>query len=145
MMFRLFIFQLISMSKPQLYIKEIKGKGRAVFSNVTIEKDDLIEECPLITIPAEDFDLVTATHVVNYCFHLDREAKRLAVALGFGSLYNHSFECNAHHIIDKETETITIFALRDIAPHEEITINYNGDPENQSDNWFASRGMKYQP
>lgn len=145
MMHRLFTSQPTNMSKPQLYIKEIKGKGRAVFSNVAIEKDDLIEECPLIAIPPEDFDLVTATHVVNYCFHLDREAKRLAVALGFGSLYNHSFECNAHHIIDKETETITIFALRDIAPHEEITINYNGDPENQSDNWFVSRGMKYHP
>jgi SET domain-containing protein len=133
------------MSKPQLYIKEVKGKGRAVFSMDVIEKDDLIEECPVIAIPGEDFDLVTATHVVNYCFHLDREEKKLAVAMGFGSLYNHSFQCNAHHIIDKETQTITIFALRDIAAHEEITINYNGEPDNQSDNWFASRGIIYKP
>jgi uncharacterized protein len=133
------------MSNPVLYIKEVKGKGRAVFSTTPIQENDLIEECPLIALAAVDFDIVTSTEIVNYCFFLDKEERILALAMGFGSLYNHAFPCNAHHIIDKETKTITIFALRDIKANEEICINYNGDPANDSVDWFVSRNIDYRP
>ena len=32
--------------------------------------------------------------------------------------------------------TISFFAHRDIAQGEEITTNYNGDPESQAPIWF---------
>jgi SET domain-containing protein len=133
------------MTRPSLYIREIKGKGRGVFSSTPIQENDLVEECPLIEIPAEDFDAVTSTHVVNYCFFLNKEQNILSVALGFGSIYNHAFPCNAHHMIDREAKTITFFALRDIKPGEEITINYNGDPQNDSLHWFTARDIEYKP
>ena len=128
---------------PRLYIKKIKGKGRGVFSFTPIAKDELIEECPLIIIPAEDFDYIASTEIVNYCFYADKEEKILSVALGFGSLYNHLLQANAHHVIDKEEKTISIMALRDISAHEEISINYNGEPDNDSLEWFSSRNIDY--
>jgi uncharacterized protein len=131
------------MNRPDLYIKTVKGKGRAVFSTAAIAENDVIEECPLIILSPDDFHIITTTEVVNYCFFLDKEKKILALAMGFGSLYNHAFPCNAHHIIDKEAKTITIFAIRDIKAHEEICINYNGDPDNDSMEWFEARGLKY--
>ena len=131
--------------KNKLYIKQIKGKGRGVFSFTSFAKDELIEECALITLPAQDFDIIASTEMVNYCFYIDKDEKTLAIALGFGSLYNHLLRANAHHIIDKEKKTISIFALRDIPAQEEISINYNGEPGNDSLEWFSSRNIHYRP
>ena len=55
----------------------------------------------------------------------------LALALGYGSLYNHSYRPNARYDdVGQRTKLFT--ALRAIEPGEEITINYNGDPEDGS-------------
>ena len=53
------------------------------------------------------------------------------MALGYGSLYNHSFFPNAEYIKVWEERVIRFVALRDIRDGEEITINYNGSPESQ--------------
>jgi len=37
-----------------LYIKSTKGKGRGVYCNHPILKDEIIEQCPLLVIPASD-------------------------------------------------------------------------------------------
>jgi SET domain-containing protein len=59
----------------------------------------------------------------------------VAVALGYGSLYNHSYTPNARY--DDESPQIKIFtAIREIAAGEEITINYNGEPSDESPVWF---------
>ncbi|MFN5732282.1 MAG: SET domain-containing protein-lysine N-methyltransferase, partial [Planctomyces sp.] len=49
----------------------------------------------------------------------------VALALGFGALYNHSFTPNARYD-DAGRQVKEFRALRDIQPGEEITINYNG-------------------
>ena len=51
----------------------------------------------------------------------------MAVALGYGSLYNHSYQPNARYD-DVGRLTKVFSALRDIEPGEEITVNYNGKP-----------------
>jgi SET domain-containing protein len=127
----------------RLFIKEVKGKGRGVFSSMLIAKDEVIEECPLVVIPAEDYDIITSTRIVNFCFFFDREEKILALAMGFGSMYNHAFPSNASHSIDRDTRLVTIYAVRAIAAGEEICINYNGDHENDSLEWFVSRNITY--
>ena len=48
----------------------------------------------------------------------------LALALGYGSLYNHSYQPNARYD-DQPAGAMTFTALRDIRAGEEITINYN--------------------
>ena len=58
------------------------------------------------------------------------------IALGFGSLYNHTVWSNADFILDLENETIDIVALRDIAAGEEITLNYHGESGDEEPLWF---------
>ena len=52
-------------------------------------------------------------------------------------MYNHSYTPSA--ILDElfDELMIEIVALRDIRQGEEITVNYNGDPENQEALWFT--------
>ena len=52
-------------------------------------------------------------------------------SLGYGSLYNHSYRPNARY--DDEEGRIMVFtALRDIGRGEEITVNYNGEPGDET-------------
>ena len=53
------------------------------------------------------------------------------LALGYGSLYNHSYRPNARYV-DLSERTKLFTAIRDIAAGEEITVNYNGEPEDQT-------------
>jgi SET domain-containing protein len=131
--------------KPPLYIKNVKGKGRGVFSKQPISKDDIIEECPLIVLPAEDFPIITSTRMVDYTFFFDKEKEELAIVLGFGSVYNHAVLSNAHHQLDSEKKVMTFFASSDIKAGEEICINYTGDSDDDSLQWFTDRNLKYRP
>ncbi len=58
----------------------------------------------------------------NYWFNWQTSAgkKTLAIALGYGSLYNHSSEPNAKVVQDSERNLFVFQALRPIAPEEEI-------------------------
>ncbi len=51
-----------------------------------------------------------------------------AIALGFGSLYNHSYAPNLGWRCRYREQVIEYTALRAIAAGEELTINYNGHP-----------------
>jgi SET domain-containing protein len=62
--------------------------------------------------------------------------KQSAIALGYGSLYNHSRAANADYESYYEEEEIHIIAYKDIQPGEEVTINYNNDPNSQTPMWF---------
>ncbi|MFM8476053.1 MAG: SET domain-containing protein-lysine N-methyltransferase [Planctomycetaceae bacterium] len=57
-----------------------------------------------------------------------RIRRRTAIALGFGSLYNHSYSPNARYD-DVGRQIKEYKALRDIQKGEEITINYNGSED----------------
>ncbi|MHA4809149.1 SET domain-containing protein-lysine N-methyltransferase [Flavitalea flava] len=128
------------MSIP-LYIREVKERGRGVFSGQAIPDGELIESCPLLILKPEDFYLVTSTFLNQYVFFWDKEYGELCIGLGFASLYNHSCPSNASYFMNHETQTMEIFSVRPIAPNEEITINYNGEPDNPSVEWFKGKGI----
>ena len=131
------------MANTKLYFKTIKGKGRGVFSNRLILKDEIIEKCPLLVIPAEDYHRLRATQLCDYFFDLNKEEKTLALALGFGSLYNHANLPNANYSIDNETKIITFIALDSIEKGKEICINYSGEPGIDYKEWFDARNIEY--
>jgi SET domain-containing protein len=56
--------------------------------------------------------------------------KTVAIALGYGSLYNHSYSPNARYY-DGPGRTKVFMALRTIRAGEEILVNYNGDPKSR--------------
>jgi uncharacterized protein len=111
-------------------VKRAKGKGRGVFARRRIREGDVIERVPVLVLPDGDETEVAGWEgLAGYCFVWGKGT--VALALGYGSLYNHSYGPNARY--DDVGQMTKIFtALRDIEPGEEITVNYNGDPEDRS-------------
>jgi uncharacterized protein len=110
--------------------------GRGVFTLEDIPVDTLIEICPVLVIPAEQVAIIHGTVLHDYYFLWNDEATEAAIALGFGSLYNHASAPNAEYEMDFENQNIEIYSLRNIAAGEEITINYNGNPGSREGLWF---------
>ena len=129
------------MSTAVLYTKSTKGKGRGVYCGHPILKNEIIEECPLLIIPANELDRLEPTMLVDYFFCFNKAENTKALALGFGSLYNHKRLPNAHYWIDIEAKSITFYALEDIDKDKEICINYGGDPGVDFNEWFTARNI----
>lgn len=120
--------------RATLYYKAISGKGVGVFNELKIQKFDIIEYCPILIIPKNQVDIIHSTVLHDFYFLWDHN--RAAIALGYGSLYNHSFSPNAEYIMDYSNNRLIVQALQDITAHEEITFNYNGDAEATDALWF---------
>jgi SET domain-containing protein len=69
----------------------------------------------------------------GYTFEVGRAH---GLALGHGSLYNHSYSPNAVYQIFEDDKELRVYARRAICTGEEITINYNGYPNDDSPLWF---------
>ena len=112
------------------------NKGRGIFARRPIAAGELIEKAPALFIPAREWGYLRSTILDNYCFRIGPNQEHAALAMGYGSLYNHSYVPNAIYDV-KDSEMIVQFnALRNILPGEEITVNYNRDPEDRSPVWF---------
>lgn len=122
------------MSLDGLYIAKVLARGRGVFSTRLISAGQTIEICPVIVLPPKDYHRIHESHLHDYYFLWEVE-NSTAIALGFGSLYNHADENNADYEMDFEGKTISMFALRDIEAGEEITIDYT-DGKDRSTLWF---------
>ncbi|MCB9285330.1 MAG: SET domain-containing protein-lysine N-methyltransferase [Lewinellaceae bacterium] len=127
---------------PFLYISDSPLGGRGVFTLDEIPADSLIEICPVIILSGFDMKQIHQTDLHDYYFLWGDEQDQAAIALGYGSLYNHSYHPNAKYLLDYERNTIDIYTIRDIEDGEEITINYNGDPDDPSPVWFHQPNYK---
>ena len=130
------------MRNPTLYIAQSTLGGRGVFTGAPIKEGDLIEVCPVIVMKEGEMAILDTTTLYDYYFLWGDEQKQSALALGFGSLYNHFAPSNADYFMEFNEQTIEIFAVRDIEAGEEITINYNGDPDDAAPTWFMTDGKK---
>lgn len=121
------------MQVAHLVIRPAPGKGRGVFTTRPIARGALIEQAPVVVIPEGQWEKFEKTILFHYYFSWGRDS---ALALGFGSLYNHSYQPNAKFVRRFKEEIMEFVALREIAAEEEILINYNGDPADDSPLWF---------
>jgi hypothetical protein len=127
-------------TKIYLADSHIENAGRGVFAAANVAEGEVIETCPILEVPAGDYDHLKATHMRNYYFMWSQEddtEKQAVICLGFGSLYNHSYEPNATYKKNFDEKTISFVALKAIQPDEEITVNYNyGNPDDKSKLWI---------
>lgn len=126
-----------SPSSPYLCIAESAGIGRGVFAKSDFFTGDLIEISPVIVIPASEWFLIEKTVIFNYCYAFGEFDENMALAMGFGSMFNHSYSPNARYIKKVDRQVIEFYAVREIKREEEITINYNGDPNSLDPLWFS--------
>jgi SET domain-containing protein len=108
-----------------LAIHYFPGKGRGVVATRPFQAGETIERPPVLVIPAREAPLIRDTRLAHYYFEWGDDCKQAAIALGNGSLYNHSYTPNARYEFREPEECLEFIALRDIGPGEEITINYN--------------------
>jgi uncharacterized protein len=98
--------------------------GRGVFAARPFRSGELIERCEVLRIPGAHVEAVQQTVLRDYLFSCDDGSGDVAIALGHGSLYNHSDSANAGYEKDARNNLIIITAGRDIAEGEEITVSY---------------------
>jgi len=107
-------------------VRWTRKKGRGVFARQHIRKGTVIERAPVILLPTKEvFSKAPRTALADYVFTWG--SNEVAVVLGYGSLYNHSYQPNAEYY-DSGRLTQVYKAIRDIRSGEEITVNYNGSP-----------------
>ena len=105
----------------KIEIKKSSGRGLGVFASEKIFKDEVFEVCPLIDLDINE----TSDILFDYRFYCSKnnENKIYVIALGYGSLYNHSNQNNADWRTGEHME-FEFFALTDIEKGEEIFIYY---------------------
>lgn len=110
--------------------------GLGVFASHDIKKGEIIERCPIIEIPKHDSSSLNENILVTYFFYFGKDRKRVAIALGFGSIYNHTYNPNAKFRIRQKDLVIDFVALKHIKKDNEITVNYYGSNPKKSPLWF---------
>lgn len=107
---------------------EIKSSpyGRGVFAKRLIKKGTIIEVCPIILLPDLDNKNELEDQLERFQFNWVNGLK--CIALGFGSIYNHSEHPNAIFLPNFEEKTITFVALKDIEAEDEILTDYGYVP-----------------
>ena len=117
------------------------GKGRGIFASRKIQAGDLIEEAPVIVLPGAEIEQ-----------HLERTVlQRLLLSVGrrrggrrdpagpLLAVQPFVLQPNTVFVPRPETCTIRFVALRDIEAGEEITTNYNGNPDSLKPVWFDAQ------
>jgi SET domain-containing protein len=111
-------------------------RGIGVFTSKGLKKDTVIETSPVIVLTEEDRKTIEKTLLYHYVFEWGDNKKRAAIALGYVSLYNHSYDANCVYEMDYNKKLMTIKTVRDIKKGEELFINYNAIPDEKTLVWF---------
>ena len=115
----------------------VSGKG--VFASEDIKKGEIIEVAPILILEFTDFIDTKWNLLFEYYFWMD---DFVVLALGYGSLYNHSKNSNVRYEINSEKKVITFTATKNIKKDEEIYFNYKGSTSSKAPLWFEKKVQK---
>lgn len=127
------------MIMPYLTIATSELGGRGVFTTMDIPKGTTIEISPVVSLTPEERAHVEKTGLLNYIFEWGDDYKGGAVALGYVSMYNHSYHATCLYEMDFEEEEMRIVTVKDVAAGQELTINYNAGPDDETPIWFDAK------
>ena len=138
-----------------LYIKQVPGKGRCVFSKKDIKTGEIVETAPVIIISGNLYDLpekheyringvnelvrlkevksdsiILPQQIANVTFNwsnlINDGKKDQCIALGYGSLYSSNNPANMKYEADEKNLNLLFIAVVDIPKNTELTVNYSG-------------------
>ncbi|HEV8283728.1 MAG TPA: SET domain-containing protein [Chitinophagaceae bacterium] len=121
---------------PCLYIAVTASMGRGVFTSENIEMGTIVEESPVIVMSKDERKLIDQTLLHDYIFEWGIKKDQCCMALGYVSVYNHSYKSNCEYEMNFEKNVITIKAVHFIKAGEELFINYNGRWDDDKKVWF---------
>ncbi len=120
-------------------------KGRGVFARRRYEKGELVEAAPVILLPDAAVPPALARMLFYWPMSDGHEGKQVhALALGYGSLYNHANPSNLRYENNTDLGVINYWAIKEVEAGEELTINYDASvgSYNAGDNsWFVRNGL----
>ena len=99
-----------------------------VFAIRDIAPKEIIEECPVIIF--RGLKIEYREEISSREFFWDD--LNSAIALGYGSMYNHADDSNATYAIDHDDQILRFITTKHIAADTEILVHYGNG-------WFASR------
>jgi uncharacterized protein len=126
------------MLQPYLYIDKTATMGRGVFTSEDIPADTLIEIAPVVVMSGADRPHLDKTLLHDYIFVWGKDENQCCMALGYVPIYNHSYKSNCDYIMDFDEEVIFVKTVADIKKGEELTINYNGEWNDETEIWFKA-------
>jgi len=126
---------------PSLFFAPSPLGGRGVFTAEGVAVGSVLELCPVIVLSGNNRAWLDHSELYDYYFLWGESNQQYAIALGYGSLYNHSFQPNAEYRADFERQELHFYAIRKIEAGAEITVNYNGEPDNDDKLWFPARRL----
>ncbi len=118
-------------------IKKTTKKGWGVFAIRNFKKNELVTAAPVVVMSAAEMKLLDDTRLHDYIFHWGEEGG-CCMALGNVPIFNHAAPSNCEYFQDNEGEQIEIYTVKNIKKGEELTINYNGDANNNDRVWFET-------
>ena len=119
--------------RVSLAVRDFGLRGRGIIALENIEPGRLVERSPVLIIPSEERFAVDNTVIFTYVFmwehhtveeDLYKHRGRSAIALGYTSLFSHSYEPNCIFVRHIDELFIDVFAKRKIRTGEELTIDY---------------------
>lgn len=121
---------------PALYIDKTTKKGRGVYTEIKLPQKRIIEKSTVLVLSPQERKYIEKTELQHYIFEWGDDNKSCCVAFGYISMYNHSYAPNCEYEMDFDKNQIIIRTLCEIDPGEELTVNYNGDGDQDNELWF---------
>ena len=125
------------------YVKDTgTPKGRGVFASRALRAGEVVEVCPVLLLHVS-FDKLP-DEIRRVVFNWSKLANMTgvhALALGYGSMYNHANPANVRYEASEDGAYLRLVATEAIGCDSELTINYNaigGGTRSESDDWFRS-------
>lgn len=122
-------------------VRPTKNKGRGVFALQNFKVNEIVEAAPVIRLTPKERKHCSKT-LLNYYMYPWRSTRSASVVLGYGSIYNHSFNPNADWKQNFKTKMMAYRAIKPIKKGEEITVNYNGEPNDTTPiDWLETQNQ----
>jgi SET domain-containing protein len=111
--------------REKIKMKVTKKMGRGMFATQSIKKGEYIHYAEIVTLKWSEMKNIKTLN--QYTFYYDQ--KYVALALGYGSLFNHSFNNNLKTwMVEKGNRWVIAFqATRPIKKGEQLFIYYGDD------------------
>lgn len=135
---------------PNVYIKDTgTPKGRGVFASRAFSRGETIEISPVVLFRTHYNSLPKTVKTLVFDWEvLAGKPRTHAMALGYGSFYNHNNPANLRYEADAVNDLIRFIAVRDVEADEELTINYCAEGgaavsnEENDNKWFEDKKIE---
>lgn len=111
-----------------LSVRKTESSGRGVFTRIPLQAGTIINISHVLLFPPDEYQKYGKyTQLDNYTYIWSKgeNGATMALALGLGSLFNHSFQSpNVSYTFDREKETIRYTLMKNVDAETELCISY---------------------